>query len=155
MAGYSAREVHPITMGKPAEEVRAMFDLSVRIFDGAMALLRAGGRALSLSDFAFQTGEGSPYRTSVVSYGTGLARDGLGTPPFQGRQVLFVEPIVRTEDGVAITFGATVVVTPDGGRRLGQRSLEMLGSHRSFLAPYLAQSPRGLRVPWSPLPSSP
>lgn len=162
VAGYNAREVHPISMGKPQGQIQELFDLSTSLFTEAMALLKPGASVKSLSEFVGRAGEGAPYHVSLSSYGIGLAREDLTFPEgggsaddatYQDRQVVVFKPVVRTADGLGISFGSTVVVTPEGGRRLGQRSMVMLGSHRSFLAPYLAPSSEELPPPWSPLPS--
>jgi Xaa-Pro aminopeptidase len=161
VAGYGAREVHPISLGKPDSQVQEMFSLSARIFSEALPLLKPAVSVASVVDFVRRAGEATPYRTSLASHGPGRAREGFDTsetprPPadaqYHERQVVSFRPVVGTDDGMRISFGATVVVTPTGGRRLGQRGLELLGSHRTFLAPYLAQRSEELPTPWSPVP---
>ena len=63
---------------------------------------------------------------------------------------VWAEHVVRTAEGMGINFCSTVLVTPNGGLRLGRRSMVMMGSHRTFLAPYLTPEARELAAPWSP-----
>jgi hypothetical protein len=152
VAGYSAREVHPICVGKPPQQVYDMFELSTKIFEEAMILLKPGTPVRSIAELVERSGEGTPFKTSLTSYGRGLAEeDAVGTGgTYRERQVLMFKPVVRADDGMRITFCATVVVTPDGGRRLGKRPMELMLTSRSFMSAYTRLQHPEPSAPWLP-----
>ena len=92
-------------------------------------------------------GEGTPFETSLNSMGCGLAQEEVGEV-YHDRQVITLKPVVRTEDGLGINFCGTVVVTANGGRRLGKRPLELMLTSRSFMRPYLNDKTREPSAPW-------
>jgi len=147
VAGYSAREVHPICVGKPIQAVYEMFALSARIFEEALPLLKPGTSIAELRAMVEGAGEGTPFTTSLASMGTGLALEEL-PETLHDRLALFIKPIVRDDDGLAVNFCGTVLVTPEGGRRLSKRPLELMLTSRSFMAPYLEQPRDQPKPPW-------
>jgi Xaa-Pro aminopeptidase len=153
VAGYAVHETHPISIGKPRGAVQEMFDLAVQTFKDALPLMKAGEAANMVADQAAHGAQETPFRTLLSSYAIGLTLDVLlPAATYREGQALAIKVSVSDSDESTIAFGSTVVVTPEGGRRLSQRHMTLLGSHRSFLAPYLNE-PRELPSPWSPFPA--
>ena len=76
-------------------------------------------------------------KVSLTMHGRGLGEDrpmlvgGAMTPEAAGyvlqeRNTFILKPSVRTEGGPAASWGDTVVVTPQGGRRLGKDKHELV-----------------------------
>jgi Xaa-Pro aminopeptidase len=152
-AGYRAREIHPISIGKPRAEVQAMFDVAARIFTDGLAALNPGACLASVSDVALAAADARTYATSLTRRNTGLdydLTDRHENAVLHERETLVLKAIVRGADGTVISIGGTALVTGNGGRRLGRRPLTMFSSHRSFLAPYLEPHRESLPEPWSP-----
>jgi Xaa-Pro dipeptidase len=155
IAGYSAREVHPICVGKPEPRVYEMFDLSAKTFDKALPLLKPGAAVDEVVQMVREAGEGTPYRTSLTSYGTGMAQEELGPADdaegpavYHERQVMIFKPVVRAEDGLGINFCSTVLVTPEGGKRLSRRPLELMLTSRSLMSAYVKEPSKEPTAPW-------
>jgi hypothetical protein len=140
-------------VGKPPQQVYEMFELSLKLFNEAMPLLTPGTPVQTVVQTVEAGAQGTPFRTSLTSYGRGLAEEDPGTaspPVYHERQVLMFKPVVRAADGMGINFCATVVVTPEGGRRLGHRPMELMLTSRSFMSAYTKLDRPEPTAPWLP-----
>ena len=147
VAGYGGLEVHPICVGKPPQAVYEMFELSARIFDEALPLLKPGASVSDVAQLAQRAAGGTPYHASIEVQSCGLALEAIGEA-YRGRQAVALRPVIRADDGLTIGFSSTVVVTTDGGRRLGKRPIELMLTSRSFMTPYLDSKRVGPSAPW-------
>jgi hypothetical protein len=100
---------------------------------------------------AIEASPDSPYELTLNVDAAGLPLQplaGEGTELLlQDQLILTVNPIARDVDGTAIALCTTVVVTPDGGRRLSKRPLELMLTSRSFLSAYTGWRPPEPRPP--------
>ena len=151
VAGYSAREVHTICVGKPAPEVYEAWELSTKIFENAMELIKPGAPIGATSILAREMAHGTRFKTSITSFGTGLTQEELPEDEdatYRENQVIVFKPVVRTDDGLGINFASTLVVTPEGGKRLSRRPLELMLTSRSLMSYYVDEPRKEPTAPW-------
>lgn len=141
-AGYRAQGVVPVAVGQPDPVYQELMKVQQVLFDDMLESLKPGTSLGELrdrcarlaSETAPQTGPAAGATGVLTMHGRGAGDDGpiitgsardpkqLGVP-LRERMVFILKPQVRTaDDGYNITWGDTVVVTPDGGRRLGTRT---------------------------------
>jgi Xaa-Pro dipeptidase len=153
VAGYGARELHPVCVGKPPQRVYEMFELACNVFSAALPLLTPGRSSDAWLAAATQAAADSPYEVRLDVAAAGLADHRTASAEerptmFQDQQVLTVNAVARDADGTSIAFCTTVVVTPEGGRRLSKRPLELMLTSRSFLSAYTEWRSPEPTAPW-------
>jgi hypothetical protein len=153
VAGYGARELHPVCVGKPPQRIYEMFELACNVFNVALPLLTPGRSPDACLAAATQAAADSPYEVTLDVAAAGRAdhrtASAEGRPGvLQDQQGLTVNALARDADGTSIAFCTTVVVTPEGGRRLSKRPLELMLTSRSFLSAYTAWRPPEPTAPW-------
>jgi Xaa-Pro aminopeptidase len=141
-AGYRAQGVQPICVGDCDPVYHDLIALQGEIFTEILPMLRPGVTVGELSDTVERvadqrrpaTGPAAGATARLILHGRGQGDDGpivtnSAREPYQLRRtfaenmVCIVKPEVRCADGShPINWGDTVVVTPDGGRRLGGRA---------------------------------
>jgi hypothetical protein len=141
VAGHGAREIHPVCVGKPPQRIYELFEQACNAFNAALALLTPGRSLDARLAAATETSADSPYAMMLHITVGGLAEERVDAAErravvLHDQQVLTVNAIARDEDGATINFCTTVLVTPDGGRRLSKRPLELMLTSRSFLSAY-------------------
>jgi Xaa-Pro dipeptidase len=139
--GYRAQGVVPVSVGQPDPVYPELMKIQEVLFHEALAALKPGTTLGELQQLcAHKASEESPKTgpiagaTGVLTmHGRGAGDDGpiitghakdpkqLGVPLVE-KMVFILKPQVHTAaDDYNITWGDTVVVTKDGGRRLGTR----------------------------------
>ncbi|MFA9446108.1 M24 family metallopeptidase [Egicoccus sp. AB-alg6-2] len=140
-AGYRAQGVQPIAVGECDPSYVELSKLQVEIFERLLPRLTPGATFGELAESVQKAsaelrpsrGPASDATARLVMHGRGQGDDGpiitnTATDPYQLRKelrenmVCIVKPEVRRGDGrYPINWGDTVVITPQGGRRLGKR----------------------------------
>jgi Xaa-Pro aminopeptidase len=140
-AGYRAQGVQPICVQACDPAYGDLIKLQGEIWHEVFGMLRPGTTIGELSEAVVRINErqrpsAGPAAGAIARmtmHGRGQGDDGpivtgSARAPYQLRRelragmVCIVKPEVRAADGThPITWGDTVVVTPDGGRRLGTR----------------------------------
>jgi len=135
--GYSAQRVQPVVLGDaPAGYLDAM-DKQRTVFNAALAHLKAGTTFGEVARVVDEAAESLNCKVSLTMHGRGLGEDrpmlvgGAMTPDAAGYvlqegNAFILKPSVRPADGPAANWGDTVVVTPQGGRRLGKDKHEVV-----------------------------
>ncbi|HLH26755.1 MAG TPA: M24 family metallopeptidase [Chloroflexota bacterium] len=132
-AGYRAQVVQPLFISYPKDPYPEMLQVSIAAFNQLCALMRPGVTMGELYDACAAVGEGTGYQTRLGMHGRGLGEDrplfsgGAGSEAIrriklEANNVFILKPSAATPDHQRhINWGDTVVVTPDGARRLGKR----------------------------------
>jgi Xaa-Pro aminopeptidase len=135
--GYAAQRVQPAFLGDPPKALLDAMDKQRIVFDATIERMkpgtRFGGIVQAVDDVAQEIG----CRATLTLHGRGLGEDrpllvgGDMVPEvadfvLQEGNVFVVKPNVRLPDGPAISWGDTVAVTPQGGRRLGKDRHQLL-----------------------------
>jgi Xaa-Pro dipeptidase len=141
-AGYRAQGVQPVCIETCAQVYRDLMKIQGAIFEEVLPLLRPGVTVGELADATKRScsnnlpssGPAADTRARLIMHGRGQGDDGpIITPsaldPYQLRKemrsnmVVVFKPEVHLSDGTyPVLWGDTVVVTENGGRRLGNRS---------------------------------
>ena len=139
--GYRAQAMQPVFVGAADPLHLELIKVQREVWNAVNDRLRPGvsvGELALLAEetcarVAPKTGPASGSRAILNMHGRGQGDDGPIITPSQRRpeqlaqqleanMVFILKPFVRAADGVSdCTWGDTVVVTPDGGRRLGRR----------------------------------
>ena len=132
-AGYRAQVVQPLFISHPKDPYPEMLQVSIAAFNRLCELMRPGVTMGELYDACAAVGQGTGYQTRLGMHGRGLGEDrplfsgGAGSAEIraiklEANNVFILKPSAATPDHKRhINWGDTVVVTPDGGRRLGKR----------------------------------
>jgi Xaa-Pro dipeptidase len=132
-AGYRAQVVQPLFVGHAPDPYPAMVEVSIKAFNRCCEIMRPGVTMGELYDACAAAGEGTGYETRLGMHGRGLGEDrplfsgGAGSArtrqiTLEANNVFILKPSAATPDHQRhINWGDTVVVTPDGARRLGKR----------------------------------
>jgi Xaa-Pro aminopeptidase len=140
-AGYRAQQDVPVAVGQPDPAYVELMKVQDDLFHTTLDALRPGTTlgelaaqcAARAEAIAPRTGPAAGVKGVLNMHGRGQGDDGpiitdsARDPgplsvPLQERMVFVLKPGVVSADGeYAITFGDTVVVTAQGGRRLGTR----------------------------------
>lgn len=136
-AGYVAQNTQPLFIGKAPEEYHRMFELQQEAVAACYEKLRPGhtvGDILAVTE-RFSTGK---YECRLLMHARGLGDDSpmavftarnelMRNWPIEENATFIVKPMVRTSDNAKrLYWGDTVVVTPDGAKRLGRRKAELI-----------------------------
>jgi Xaa-Pro dipeptidase len=132
-AGYRAQVVQPLFISHANDPYSEMVQVSIAAFNRLCELMRPGVTMGELYDACAAVGEGTGYQTRLGMHGRGLGEDrplfsgGAGSAQtrqitLEANNVFILKPSAATPDHQRhINWGDTVVVTPDGARRLGKR----------------------------------
>jgi Xaa-Pro dipeptidase len=139
IAGYGAQTVAPVWIGRPDERYRALSETAETVFAAVLDQLRPGATMQSLMDVYFETikreGKGTMTGSFPLMHARGLGDEvpavidaadleKSGGAVLAANMVFVLKPRVRAAEGkMSAQVGDTVVVTPNGGRRLGRRKL--------------------------------
>lgn len=140
-AGYSGQAVNPLIMGKPAKGFADMVELSLECFNRIREAMRPGTTLGELMDTYTGTvdraGKGRYTWQHPMMHGRGLGDERpalLGDADVaESRKIklkagmtFILKPAVKAKRGsLSARIGDTVVVTPNGGERLGKRIMEL------------------------------
>ena len=133
VAGYRGHGALTTWLGEPDAIDRAMAELQFEAVQRCLAAMRPGAPMATLVDVCADVAAGTPYACKPIIHGRGLGHD-APVLVFQARDprtggwkletgaVFIVKPVISTPDGSRkVMWGDTVVVTPDGAKRLGAR----------------------------------
>jgi Xaa-Pro aminopeptidase len=139
--GYRAQAVQPVFVETIHPTHAELFKVQYEIFNEIMSHIRPGITVKELSERTEAAagravpkhGPAAGAKTKLTMHGRGAGDDGpiitdhardpeqLGVA-LQENMVFIFKPAAQTPDGSSVcTWGDTIVVTPQGGRRLGQR----------------------------------
>jgi Xaa-Pro dipeptidase len=139
--GYRSQAVQPVFVGEIDPVHEELFKVQKELFDAVLQLLKPGITVRELAEkteaigkkAAPSTGHAANAKTKLTMHGRGAGDDGpiitnhardpeqLGVA-LKENMVFICKPSAEKPDGSAIcTWGDTVVVTKEGGRRLGKR----------------------------------
>jgi Xaa-Pro dipeptidase len=139
--GYRAQAVQPVFVGAIDPVHQELFKVQKEVFDEVLQLLKPGITVRELAEkteaigrrAAPASGAAAGAKTKLTMHGRGAGDDGpiitnhardpeqLGVA-LKENMVFICKPSAEKPDGSAIcTWGDTVVVTKQGGRRLGKR----------------------------------
>lgn len=140
-AGYAAQAVNPLVLGRPRRGYAELIDLSRLCFDRIAEKMRPGTPLGDLMDVYTRTvereGKGKYTWAHPMMHARGLGDESpalLGDDDIErfrrvelkAGMTFILKPAVRgRRGGLAGRIGDTVVVTGDGGRRLGKRPMEL------------------------------
>jgi Xaa-Pro dipeptidase len=139
--GYRSQAVIPVAVGQPDPVYQELMKIQKVLFDTALEALKPGATLGDLQSMVAKLAAETAPKTGPTAGATGvLTMHGRGAgddgPIITGhakdpkqlslqlkeRMVFIFKPQVHTaDDGYNITFGDTVVVTNQGGKRLGTR----------------------------------
>jgi Xaa-Pro dipeptidase len=137
-AGYVGQGVQPAVLGRVPADYAEMFQIQQAALDRCYDLLRPGSVIDDLIRVSEESGQGTAYVCRIIVHGRGLGDDLpiaiYGSQDERMKQwrieencALIVKPVVMTPDhGKFIFWGDSVVATPGGARRLGQRPRQIL-----------------------------
>jgi Xaa-Pro aminopeptidase len=135
--GYAAQRVQPAVLGEPPPALLQAMDKQRTVFEAARARMQPGTLFGDIAGVVDEVAQELGCRASLTMHGRGLGEDrpllvgGDMTPETAGfvlqeGNAFIMKPNVRLPDGPGITWGDTVTVTPQGGRRLGKDKHELL-----------------------------
>ncbi|MEZ0353738.1 M24 family metallopeptidase [Mycobacterium sp. pR1184] len=142
--GYQGQVAQPMVIGEPSAAAREVFERNAAAFDAGLAAMRPGRRWGDVFE-AVRTAVGRvDGELFTLLHGRGLGNDGplviptgadesgIAEQPILANTTFILKPFLklpeapkafaRTHD---VTWGDTVVVTDDGGRRLGTRRRQL------------------------------
>jgi Xaa-Pro dipeptidase len=137
-AGYVGQGVQPAILGRVTPEYAAMFAIQQAALDRCYDLMRPGSTVDDLIRVSEEAAQDTPYVCRIITHGRGLGDDLpiaiYGSQDERMKQwrieehcALIVKPVVMTPDHSKMMFwGDSVVATPSGARRLGQRPRQIL-----------------------------
>lgn len=134
--GYSAQRVQPVVLGDPPAGWIEGMDKQRTIFNAALGRMKTGTAFGDIASYVNETAQELNCQVSLTMHGRGLGEDrpmlvgGAMTPDIaayvlQSGNCFILKPSVRSEGGPAVNWGDTVVVTPEGGQRLGKQKHEL------------------------------
>jgi len=135
--GYSAQRVQPVVLGEPPAGYLESMDKQRQVFNTALQHMKAGTTFGEVVKIVDETVASMNCKVSLTMHGRGLGEDrpmlvgGALTDEaanyvLQDGNAFILKPAVRPENGPAANWGDTVVVTPQGGRRLGKDKHELI-----------------------------
>lgn len=135
--GYAAQRVQPAVLGTPPRALVDAMDKQRIVFEAARARMKPGTPFGDIAGVIDEVAQELGCGANLTMHGRGLGEDrpllvgGEMTPETAGfilkeGNTFIMKPSVRPADGPGITWGDTVTVTPQGGRRLGKDKHEIL-----------------------------
>ncbi|MEA2639094.1 MAG: Xaa-Pro dipeptidase [Chloroflexota bacterium] len=135
--GYSAQRVQPVVLGDPPPGALNTMDKQRTVFNAALERLKPGTRFGEIATYMEEVAQELNAKVNLTMHGRGLGEDrpmlvgGALTPDvanfvLQEGNVFIMKPNVRPADGPGLTWGDTVLVTANGGRRLGSDKQELV-----------------------------
>lgn len=135
--GYAAQRVQPAFLGDPPKGLLDAMEKHRIVFGATTERMKPGARfgdiVRAVDDVAQEVG----CRATLTLHGRGLGEDrpllvggdmssDVADFVLQEGNAFIVKPNVRLPDGPGISWGDTVAVTPQGGRRLGKDPHQLL-----------------------------
>lgn len=135
--GYVAQVTQNAFIGKAPAEYQAMFEVQQEAVRACWERLRPGSSVQDIADAADAVIQRSGYQGRLIMHGRGLGDDSpmyiMGGEDLMRKwrietnAVFMVKPVVMTAGRQkSVTWGDSVVATPDGARRLGTRPPALL-----------------------------
>jgi Xaa-Pro dipeptidase len=135
--GYAAQRVQPAFLGEPPKLLLEAMDKQRIVFEATRERMKPATRFGEIVSAVDEVAQELGCRATLTLHGRGLGEDrpllvgGDMTPEvanFELREgnAFIVKPNVRLPDGPGITWGDTVAVTAQGGRRLGKGQHELM-----------------------------
>jgi len=135
--GYVSQRVQPMVLGEAAPGLLDAMDKQRVVFEAARERMKPGTSFGELKTVIDQVAADIGCTASLTMHGRGLGEDrpllvgSAMTPEIAGfvlqeGNTFIVKPTVRPTEGPGITWGDTVTVTPEGGRRLGKDPHELV-----------------------------
>jgi len=135
--GYAAQRVQPAFLGDPPKPLLDAMDKQRIVFEATRERMKPGTRFGGIVSAVDELAQELGCRATLTLHGRGLGEDrpllvgGDMTPEVANFQLqegnaFIVKPNVRLPDGPGITWGDTVAVTAQGGRRLGKGKHELM-----------------------------
>jgi len=133
VAGYRGHAALTHWVGQADATARAMAELQYLAVQRCLGAMRPGVPLGALVDVCAEVAAGTPYSCKPIVHGRGLGHDApvlvfhardarTADWPLETGSAFIVKPVVALPDGSRkVMWGDTVVVTPDGGERLGTR----------------------------------
>jgi Xaa-Pro aminopeptidase len=139
-AGYVAQRMQPLYIGRTLpDDLRAGFAAQNQAIHACWEQLKPGATVEQMRQIARQSGEGTGFETRLILHGRGLGDDApflndtgantrvdLDLGPFKENCVLQVKPGASRPGFDGCTWADSVVVTPNGARRLGKQPIEII-----------------------------
>jgi Xaa-Pro dipeptidase len=131
--GYLGHTTTTHWVGEPDATAREMAAVQHEAARRCWDAMRPGAVLGDFVDICARAADGTPYECKPIIHGRGVGMDGpllvlqarderTREWVLEERSVFIVKPQLTTPDGTRkVIWGDTVVVTPDGGRRLGVR----------------------------------
>lgn len=136
LAGYVAQRMQPVFIGGPVpDELRAGFEAQTRALYACWEALKPGATFAELMAISARAGEGSGFTTELIMHGRGLGDDApmlnrgrvhLDMGEVKENCVFQVKPGAARPGFDGCTWADSVVVTPNGARRLGTQPVQMV-----------------------------
>lgn len=138
--GYRSQGVQPVFVGLADPVHQELIKVQREVFNRVMENLKPGVTVKELAEITEKAGQGAAPQSGpaagaaaqLTMHGRGAGDDGpiitssarsarhLGVA-LRENMVFIFKPSARSADGSICTWGDSVVVTPNGGRRLGKR----------------------------------
>lgn len=144
---YQAQVAQPLVIGEPSSQAREIFELNARAFDVALEALRPGATWGDVEQSVTAVADGTPYTLNLLLHGRGLGNDGPLLVPsgphdfardftIEENTVFILKPFAQPRDipisaqqvfarAYDVTWGDTIVIRPEGAKRLGTRAREL------------------------------
>lgn len=131
--GYCSQIDQSVTVGKAPAEMKPMYEAHVEAFHATLPAMKPGATYGDLFRACAATSEGKKYEAKLMLHARGLGEDwplaGPNSKPELLQRELRENNVFVIKPGVEIDgrdlwgrFGDSVVVTPNGGKRLGGRN---------------------------------
>lgn len=135
--GYAAQRVQPAFLGDPPKPLLDAMEKHRIVFNATAERMKPGTRFADIVGAVDDVAQEAGCRATLTLHGRGLGEDrpllvgGDMSPEvadfvLQEGNAFIVKPNVRLPDGPGISWGDTVAVTPQGGRRLGKDPHQLL-----------------------------
>jgi len=136
LAGYVAQRMQPVFIGGPVpDELRAGFEAQTRALYACWEALKPGVTFAELMAISQRAGDGSGFTTELILHGRGLGDDApmvnrgrvhLDMGQVQENCVFQVKPGASRPGFDGCTWADSVVVAPNGARRLGKQPVQIV-----------------------------
>lgn len=135
--GYCSQIDQSLTVGKVPEEMKPMYEAHVAAFDAVLPVMKPGATYGDLVRACAATAKEKKYHATLILHARGLGEDwplvGPRSKPellnreLRQNNVFVIKPSIEIDDrDLWGRFGDSVMVTQNGGKRLGQRRSEYI-----------------------------